>query len=226
MKKLGIFFTLMMLITFESNALIPDADTAALIAMASDMASTASNTLKLLEVAKGTTQKMDEMNAFVMRRYWIGRRMVQHIEDLKQAKRLRPENLREINSVLLRLKTNLSGLKSSVDIYAKDLGEKDQFTGRLWQKVLNSVEDQQVGHSQEMASGTGGGMNMNVQNTAMNTALTATILAKMRQDQLDYQNLVSSFQEAQVMDKLREEHFFNSWLGIKRKDDAMGAGVY
>ncbi len=65
---------------------IPDADTAALISLVSNTASTVTNTMKILEVAKETSDQIDKYNFLAMRRYFVARRIEQHVRDIAELK--------------------------------------------------------------------------------------------------------------------------------------------
>ena len=76
-----------------STFFVPDSDTAVLVSLVSNTASTVSNTLKILEVAKETSQKMDEYNFLAMRRYFIARRVEQHANDMAKISKMKPKKL-------------------------------------------------------------------------------------------------------------------------------------
>jgi hypothetical protein len=197
-----------------STFFIPDSDTTALIALVSNTASTVSNTLQILEVAKKTSDQIDKYNFIAMRRYFIARRIEQHIQDISEAKKMKPKDLRELNQVMLRLKLNLQGLKSNIDFLAQDLFEAEDFTSRYWEKIANSMDDEAEAHTQELMSASEGGTSKHVQNTAMNTALTAKILAKTRRDNAEYQKIDISLKKSEATERVRREEFYREWLGI------------
>jgi len=197
-----------------SSFFIPDSDTTALIALVSNTASTVSNTLKILEVAKKTSDQIDKYNFIAMRRYFVARRIEQHVRDIAEAQKMKPKDLRELNQVMLRLKLNLQGLKSNIDFLARDIFEAEDFTSRSWEKIANSMEDESEAHNQELLSASEGGIGKHVQNTAMNTALTAKILAKTRRDNVEYQKIDISLKKSEATERVRREEFYRDWLGI------------
>ncbi|OFZ38160.1 MAG: hypothetical protein A2504_17035 [Bdellovibrionales bacterium RIFOXYD12_FULL_39_22] len=199
---------------------IPDADTAALVALVSNTASTVTNTMKILEVAKETSDQIDKYNFLAMRRYFVARRIEQHVRDIAELKKMKPKDLQELNQVLLRLKLNLQGLKSNIDFMARDLFEADDFTARYWEKVTNSSYDESEAHEQELMSASEGAMSKHVQNTAMNTALSAKILAKSRSDNLEYQKIDIALKKDEATERLRSEEFYRQWLGIESDNKA------
>lgn len=207
-----------------STLFMPDSDTAALIMLVSNTASTVSNTLKILEVAKKTSDQIDKYNFIAMRRYFIARRIEQHVRDIIEAKKMKPKGLREINQMMLRLKLNLKGLKSNIDFLAKDVFEAQNFVDRYWDKVANSMKDEQEAHNQELLSASEGSMSKHVQNTAMNTALSSKVLTKMRRDNLDYQRVDLSLKKSDSLERLRREEYYRDWIGVnKSKDPFLGA---
>ena len=197
-----------------SSLLLPDSDTAALIMLVSNTASTVTNTLKILEVAKKTSDQVDKYNFIAMRRFFIARRIEQHVQDLIATKKMRPRGLAEINQVLLHLKINLQGLKSNIDFAAKDIFETENFVDRYFGKVENAMVDEQEVNSQELNSASEGEMVKHVQNTAMNTALSGKILVKMRRDNLEYQAVDLSLKKSEATENLRREEFYKRWIGI------------
>jgi hypothetical protein len=207
--------------TKASSLFLPDSDTAALIMLVSNTASTVTNTLKILEVAKKTSDKVDKYNFIAMRRYFIARRIEQHVQDIIETKKMKPKGLREINQVLLRLKMNLKGLKTNIDYLAKDVFEADNFIARYWEKVGNSMKDEQEAHNQELLSASEGSMSKHVQNTAMNTSLSSKILSKMRRDELEYQKVDLALKKNDSLEKLRREEFYRSWIGINKSENPM-----
>ena len=212
----------LMVVTVQLKAstfFMPDSDTTALIALVSNTASTVSNTLKILEVAKNASDQIDKYNFLAMRRYFIARRIEQHVSDIAEAKKMKPKDLRELNQVMLRLKLNLQGLKSNIDFLARDLLEADNFTSRYWEKVTNSMNDESEAHQQEIMSASEGKMSKHVQNTAMNTALSAKILAKSRRDNIEYQKIDISLKKGEATERLRREEFYREWLGISNQAD-------
>lgn len=212
-----IFILLLCRGSFASTLFMPDSDTASLVMLVSNTASTVSNTLKILEVAKNTSEQIDKYNFIAMRRYFIARRIEQHVNDIVEANKMKPKNLQEINQVMLRLKLNLQGLKSNIDFMAKDVFEAQNFVDRYWDKVVNSMQDEKEAHNQELLSASEGSMSKHVQNTAMNTALNGKILSKIRRDHLEYQKLDLGFQKSESVEKLRKEEFYKSWIGVDKK---------
>ncbi len=200
-----------------STLFLPDSDTASLLMLVSNTASTVSNTFKILEVAKKTSEQIDKYNFIAMRRYFIARRIEQHVLDIAQTKKMRPKNLQELNQVMLRLKHNLQGLKSNIDFMAQDIFEAQDFTNRYWDKVVNSIADEKEAHNQELMSASEGSIGKHAQNTAMNTALNGKILSKMRRDNLEYQKIDLGLKKGQGIEKLRREEFYKSWIGIEKK---------
>lgn len=202
-----------------SSFFLPDSDTAALVMLVSNTASTVTNTLKILEVAKKTSDQVDKYNFIAMRRFFTARRIEQHVRDLIEAKKMKPNGLAEVNQVLLRLKLNLQDLKSNIDFLAKDVFEAEEFIDRYWEKVTNSLFDEKEAHNQELMSASEGVMSKHVQNTAMNTALSGKILAKMRRDNLEYQRVDLSLKKSASMEDLRRENFYKDWIGVNQSRD-------
>lgn len=198
---------------------MPDSDTAALIMLVSNTASTVTNTLKILEVAKKTSDQIDKYNFIAMRRYFIARRIEQHVRDIIEAKKMKPKGLQEINQVMLRLKLNLQGLKSNIDFLAKDVFEAQDFVDRYWDKVVNSMQDEKEAHNQELLSASEGSMSKHVQNTAMNTALTNKAVTKLRRDNLEYQKIDLGIKKSESVEKLRREEFYRNWIGVNNEID-------
>lgn len=198
---------------------MPDSDTAALVMLVSNTASTVTNTLKILEVAKKTSDQIDKYNFIAMRRYFIARRIEQHVRDIIEAKKMKPKGLQEINQVMLRLKLNLQGLKSNIDFLAKDVFEAQDFVDRYWDKVVNSMQDEKEAHNQELLSASEGSMSKHVQNTAMNTALTSKAVTKLRRDNLEYQKIDLGIKKSESVEKLRREEFYRNWIGVNNEID-------
>ena len=203
---------------FSSTFFLPDSDTAALIALVSNTASTVSNTLKILEVAKKTSDQIDKYNFLAMRRYFVARRIEQHTRDIVAATKMSPDGLREINQVMLNLKMNLKGLKSNLDFMAMDLYQAEDFTNRYWDKIANSMQDEQEAHNQELLSASEGSMSKHVQNTAMNTAMSTKLLAKIRRDNVEYQKNDIALKKGDTKERLRREEFYKSWIGLNQSE--------
>ena len=202
-----------------STFFVPDSDTAVLVSLVSNTASTVSNTLKILEVAKETSQKMDEYNFLAMRRYFIARRVEQHANDMAKISKMKPKKLKELNRAMLALKMNLKGLKSNIDFMAKDVFHAEDFTQKYYAKVMNAKEDAVEAHSQENLSASSGTYSKHIQNTAMNTALSSTILSKIRLDNAEFQKNSIAIKNGQLKEKLRREEFYKKWLGIKNENN-------
>lgn len=207
---------------FASTIFLPDSDTVALISLVSNTAATVSNTLKILEVAKKTSDQIDKYNFIAMRRYYTARRIEQHVLDMSEAVKMKPKNLQQLNSVMLRLKLNLQGLKSNIDFLARDVLESEDFTRRYWDRIVNSMNDEQEAHNQEILSASEGSMSKHVQNTAMNTALTAKVVSKIRRDNLEYQKIDIGLKKSEAVEKLRREEYYKQWLGINDSADQKG----
>lgn len=197
-----------------STLFMPDSDSAALVMLVSNTASTVSNTLKILEVAKKTSEQIDKYNFIAMRRFFIARRIEQHARDIVETNKMHPRGLAELNQVLLRLKLNLQGLKSNIDFMAKDVFEAEDFANRYWVKLANSLEDEKEANNQELASANDGTVSTHVQNTAMNTALSNKIMSKMRRDNLEYQKVDLGLKKSEAVEKLRREEFYKDWIGV------------
>ena len=156
-----------------------------------------------------------------MRRYFIARRIEQHVLDLAEANKMKPKNLQELNQVMLRLKMNLQGLKSNIDFMAKDVLEAQDFTDRYWEKVVNSMADEREAHNQELMSASEGSISKHSQNTAINTALNGKILSKMRRDNLEYQKVDLGLKKSQTVEKLRREEFYKNWIGVDQNTESV-----
>lgn len=202
-----------------STLFMPDSDTAALIALVSNTASTVSNTLKILEVAKKTSDQIDKYNFLAMRRYFVARRIEQHSRDIIAVSKMSPDGLQEINHVMMTLKMNLRGLKSNIDFMAMDLYQAEDFTNRYWNKIANSIQDEKEAHNQELLSANEGSMSKHVQNTAMNTAMGTKVLTKMRRDNVEYQKNDIALKKGEAKERLRREDFYRRWLGFERSSD-------
>ena len=197
---------------------MPDSDTAALVMLVSNTASTVGNTMKILEVAKKTSDKIDKYNFIAMRRYFIARRIEQHARDIIAAKKLKPKGLAQINQVILSLKSNLQGLKSNIDFMAKDVIEAEEFIDSYWDRVSNSMFDEKEAERQELVSASEGRMSKHVQNTAMNTALSNKTLTKIRRDNLEYQKIDLGIKKSKSVEILRREEFYRNWIGVNKSD--------
>ncbi len=204
--------------TLSSSFFLPDSDTAALIALVSNTASTVTNTLKILDVAKKTSDQIDKYNFLAMRRYFIARRIEQHTRDIVAATKMSPDGLREINHVMHNLKMNLKGLKSNLDFMAMDLYQAEDFTNRYWEKITNSIQDEKEAHNQELLSASEGSMSKHVQNTAMNTAMSTKLLAKIRRDNIEYQKNNVALKKGDTKERLRREEFYKSWIGLNKSE--------
>ncbi len=191
-----------------------------LISLVSNTASTVSNTLKILEVAKKTSDQLDKYNFIAMRRFFIARRIEQHARDIAATKKISPKSLQELNQQMLILKTNLSSLKSNIDLMAKDIFSADQFVDRSLEKVINAMEDSKEAYNQELVSASEGSMSKHVQNTAINTALGTKVLTKIRQDNLDYQTSDLKLKRALAKENLRSDIHYRQWIGISANKDS------
>ncbi|MEX1099192.1 MAG: hypothetical protein WEB87_02130, partial [Bacteriovoracaceae bacterium] len=165
--------------------------------------------------AKETSSQLDKYNRLAMRRYFVARRIEQHANDISQAGKMNPKNLKELNRAMLSLKLNLKSLKSNMDFIAKDVFEAEDFTSRYWEKITNSVEDENEAHNQEILSASEGSMSAHVQNTAMNTAMSTKVLAKIRRDNIEYQKNDIALKKGEAIERLRQEEHYRSWLGIE-----------
>ncbi|MBT4789942.1 MAG: hypothetical protein HON90_00095 [Halobacteriovoraceae bacterium] len=222
MKEIS--FTLILLFISSSRAstlFVPDSDTAILISLVSNTASTVSNTLKILEVAKKTSDQIDKYNFLAMRRYFIARRIEQHANDIAIVSKMKTKDLRGLNQVMLRLKNNLRGLKSNIDFMAMDMFEAEKFTQSYLDKISNSFSDEKEAHNQELQSASEGNMSKHVQNTAMNTAMSTKVLTKIRRDNIEYQNMQVGLKKGELTEKLRREEFYKKWLGVDTKDQSV-----
>ena len=202
-----------------STFFVPDSDSAALITLVSNTASTVSNTLKILEVAEKTSEQIDKYNFLAMRRYFIARRIEQHVNDIQAVSKMKKNDLRQLNQAMLRLKLNLQGLKSNIDLIAKDLFDAQEFTDKFYEKLANSSVDENEAHRQEIMSASEGNMSKHVQNTAMNTAMSTKVLTKLRRDSLEYQKTDISLKKGNTAEKLRREEFYKNWLGVQNQED-------
>lgn len=209
------FSLLIVFKVYSSTIFVPDSDTAALITLVSNTASTVTNTMKILEVAKETSQKMDEYNFLAMRRYFIARRIEQHANDVSRISKIKPKDLKELNRAMQGLKMNLKGLKSNIDYIAKDLFSAEDFTNTFYAKIQNAKEDAFEAQSQETLSASSGNSSKHIQNTAMNTALSSTILSKMRMDNAEFQKNAIAIRGGELKEKLRREEFYKKWIGVK-----------
>ena len=208
-------FIVVLSTAFDARAaslFLPDSDTAALISLASNSASTVANTMEILKVARETGEKIDHYNNLALRQYFKARRAEQNVRELLETGRMRPRNLRELNGELSGLKANLRELKDTIDAVAMDIRGVENFTDRQWEKLASSERDQKEFHHQEMLSASGGPSKNHVQNTAINTAMTGTVLAKMRRDNLEYQKIDLGIKKTVATENLRRQQFYKEWM--------------
>jgi hypothetical protein len=180
--------------------------------------------MKILEVAKKTSDQIDKYNFIAMRRYFIARRIEQHARDIMAVKKMKPRGLEQINQVMLSLKLNLQGLKSNIDFLAKDVLEAQDFVDRHWEKLANSIQDEKEAHNQELVSASEGVMSKHVQNTAMNTALTNKAITKLRRDNLEYQKIDLGIKKSNAVEGLRREEFYRNWIGLRKESASVSNG--
>ena len=197
-----------------STLFFPDSDTAALIMLVSHTAATVSNTLKILEVAKETSHKLDEFNRMAERKLFLARRIKRHAQTLKEMRRIRPRSLEELNRELLRLKGNLRELQSGIEAVGKEIVAAQDFGERHALKIDSSKEDIFEAQKRETAGAGSGTVAGYAQHTAMNTALSSSVLAQMRRDQLDYQRVSIGLQKSEAIERLRRDEFYKNWLGL------------
>ena len=209
-------FIIALLIPIESaragGPLLFDQDTAALVQLVSNSASTVSNTMDILKVARKTGQKIDYYNNLALRQYFKARRTEQNILDLAETAKMRPRSLRELNGELLKLKANIRGLKDTIDSVALDIWQVDNFTERQWEKLANSKRDEQEFYGQELQSANEGPTKNHIQNTAMNTAMSGKVLTKMRRDNLEYQRIDLRMKRNAAAERLRQQQAYEEWL--------------
>ena len=212
-KKIFLFLVFSKAV-YSSTFFLPDSDTAALVALVSNTASTLAHTLQILEVAKETAQKMDEYNQLAMRRLFIARRIEQHTRDILNMKKLKPKSLKEVNAILRKLKSNMQNLRSNIDLAANNIWEVENFTNKHWSKIVSASHDEKETHIQEIASAGEGASKKHIQNTAMNTAMMGKIMSKMRRDNLEYQKIDLELKQTASIRQLRREQFYNKWIGL------------
>ena len=222
-KKVVIFWIFLLAIPTvnPSSLFMPDSDTAALVMLVSNTASTVSNTLKILEVAKKTSQKIDKYNNMAMRRFFIARRIEHHVQDILATQKMRPKGLKEINRAMLRLKTNLRNLKSNLDLLAKDIVAAQDFMERHNEKMATALRDEQEINQQEITSAGEGSVGKHTQNTAINTALSGKVLSQMRRDNLDYQKTDLQLKNSANLEKIRNEEIYRKWLQLHTEEDGL-----
>lgn len=198
----------------SSSLFLPDSDTAALIGILSNSASTVSNTLKILEVAKTTSQKMDEYNALAMRRYYIARRIERHALNIKETKNMKTKNLGEFNQRLLILKTNLKDLRSSIEVIAENIVKSDHQSEKMKFNKLKSKSLENSLYNQELNSASSNTNSISNQNTAINTATTNSILNQMRIDNLEINKTNLDFKRSEDLERLKLRANLKKWLGV------------
>lgn len=207
---------LLILLPFKlcaSTLFLPDSDTAALVALVSNTASSAANTLKILEVAKKTSDKIDKVNFEVMKRFYLLQRIERHVIDLKLASKIKPKDLAQLNRLMLSIKNNLIGIRSALDQYAEDLTGQQRYLESIGKKLVNSKQDISDAQILDKIASSGGSTAKHAQATAINTAYQAQIFAKIRNDNLSYQNLMVQAKNSEIEQKVREETIMREWAG-------------
>ena len=214
MTKIKIFFLFLLLLgrIQASSLFVPDSDTAALIAVASNTASTVAHTLELLEVAQQTKEQIEKYNELAQRRLYRARRIEQHMNDLSSIKKMNVDNLENFNRALAQLKSNLNSLESELGTRGQAVVSAEKSSLSYKDKLSNSLMDEKEVHNQELASSQGGPMSSHVQNTAINTSLNGKILSKMRRDSLEYQKSLLGLEKSHAVENLRREQFYKNWL--------------
>ncbi|MGB0454605.1 MAG: hypothetical protein ACPGJV_12930 [Bacteriovoracaceae bacterium] len=202
-----------LMITFGSKAQIISPGAVSLFSLVSDTASTAANTLKILQVAKETSDQIDKYNIIAVRQFHTAKRIENHIEQLKRLNKLKVKDHKSFNRKLAYLKQNIVGLKNNIDWLAEDVVRAYGFEERKENEVDDIIKDEIELAKQEKIAAMGGSINTHVQNIDITNAITGRVLNKMRSDNRDYQLEDISIKRSKNIRELRRKQELSKWLG-------------
>lgn len=191
---------------------MPDSDTAILMSIASNTISMSTNTLKILEVAKETREKIEKYHWAVMRRFYLMQRLERYIRDLATASKLKPKTHRELNIMLARLKANILGIKDTMDDLLKSLGAKEEWLTDIWEKITESRSDLVDSQDLEKQALAGGTLAKTNQLTAVGVSQIGQLLSKKSLNDLSYQKLNIEYQRLALMQEAKRKMWLKNWL--------------
>lgn len=183
---------------------------------------TANHTAKLLEVASEQTKKVDSINRSTRKTVYRGRAIHRHVTDLANSKNYNAASNKELNRRIIKLKLSFKGLDRAIDYKGKTAVKGQELSESLNQKSDDAQVD--IENAQFLEStATLGGKNGEFNHwTAINTSFMANIQAKQRDDNLKYQELMTSDIASRRAREVYEDEQARSFFGIKEFDGFEG----
>jgi hypothetical protein len=192
---------------------IPGADTALLIEMVSNTASTASNTLSLLKATKEAADKVDEYNNVMMRHYNLARRLQRTTEEVALISHMDQHSWGQFNREMRTLKYDLMSYQEEQEAYNEWLQRQFQKSNHERKKddaQKDSVEATQLANT----APTGGAIDDKIHEIAMSTSLANKNLVKLRQNQLDELELHRQHIQTQEAREMLTKDKTQEWIGL------------
>jgi hypothetical protein len=192
---------------------LPGADTALLIEMVSNTASTASNTLSLLKATKEAADKVDEYNNVLMRHYNLARRLQRTTEEVALLSHMDQHSWGQFNREMKILKYDLMSFQEEHEAYNEWLQRQFQKSNHE-RKKDDAQKDSDEATLLANTAPTGGAIDDKIHEIAMSTSLTNKNLVKLRQNQLDEIELHRQHIQTQESRELLTKDKTQAWLGL------------
>ncbi len=192
---------------------LPGADTALLIEMVSNTASTASNTLSLLKATKEAADKVDEYNNVLMRHYNLARRLQRTTEEVALLSHMDQHSWGQFNREMKILKYDLMSFQEEHEAYNEWLQRQFQKSNHE-RKKNDAQKDSDEATLLANTAPTGGAIDDKIHEIAMSTSLTNKNLVKLRQNQLDEIELHRQHIQTQESRELLTKDKTQAWLGL------------
>lgn len=190
-------------------------ETPLLLEIVANTASTAADTLALVEKTQQYADSMQHYNSVMMKHYYLARRIERQGEELALLSHMDFKDWKDFNYQMRSLKSGIKSMDSESCAYVSWV--KRQHAKGKAEKVRQDIEkDFKDSNEQELLSGLGGKMSDHMQLVSINTAGTNKRLTKISQQIQEQNEMQREAHDQAFYEKVKTQSADEKWLGISK----------
>lgn len=213
MNKFFIIFLMMPQISYAVFE-----ETPLLLEIVANTASTAADTLALVEKTQQYADSIQHYNSVMMKHYYLARRIERQGEELALLSHMDFKDWKDFNYQMRSLKSGIRSMDSESCAYVSWI--KRQHAKGKEEKVRQDIEkDLKETNEQELLAGLGGKMSDHIQLVSINTAGTNKRLTKISQQIQEQNEMQREAQDQAFYENAKMQSADEKWLGLSKANN-------
>jgi hypothetical protein len=196
-------------------------DSALLLSIVSNTASTTVNTLKIFEKTKEYAAKIDEYHKIYLDDYYNARRVIRAAEYFQRLSNTKIGSHKQLNYELMRLKLATQSLEKSLEKMGVIISDTKTISDSYSDNRKDILDDQieiDSMHKQNMLAEKMT-MGQNILNVSKNTQKTNDLLNKQRKDFLDYSKTQVDALNLKQKQEAKKNLDFGMWMANTKYEE-------